>query len=58
MNKLIIFAYFVLMLLISCSSDNEIIDIKEEIKTSLITNSNLIYDIDDFIKAGWKEKKS
>ena len=57
MNKLIIFIYFVFILLISCSPNDEIVDIKEEIKTSLITNSDLIYDIDDFIKSGWKENK-
>ena len=49
MNKLIIFTYFIFILLISCSSNDEKIDIKEEIKTSLITNSDLIYDIDDFV---------
>ena len=57
MNKLIIFTSFIFILLISCSSNDEKIDIKEEIKTSLITNSDLTYNINDFINAGWKKNK-
>ena len=57
MNKLIIFTSFIFILLISCSSNDEKIDIKEEIKTSLIINSDLTYNINDFINAGWKKNK-
>ena len=57
MYKLILFLLVSFMLLISCGSNDETIDIKEEIKTSLITNSDLIYEIKDFIDVGWKKNK-
>ncbi len=57
MYKYILSTLLITLLIISCGTNNETIDIKEEIKTSLITNIDLNYEIKDFIDAGWKENK-
>lgn len=57
MYKYILSTLLITLLIISCGTNDETIDIKDEIKTSLITNIDLNYEIKDFIDAGWKENK-
>ena len=57
MYKSFLLTLITTILLTSCGNNSETIDIKEEIKTSLITNIDLNYEIKDFVDAGWKENK-
>ena len=55
-KKFILISIFSL-LIFSCGSNKETVNISEEIPTSLIQNPENKYEVQDFISVGWKKNK-